>query len=145
MVTFQIWKRIICVYQHFFILMQTEEQQQEGYFNNWVSKNIFMSAICQPFVLKNSLHFYSVLKVRTVFWIPLFLLAQNIGYIMQKTAAGTWILIILDRMRNESILFVDELIDYGLFNETYNDGHWNEFRTIMLKLGHCLELTKIVT
>lgn len=42
---------------------------------------------------------------------------------MQKTAAGTWILIILDRMRNESILFVDELIDYGLFNESYNDGH----------------------
>lgn len=56
MVTYQIRKRIICVYQHFFILMQTEEQQQEGYFNNWVSKNIFMSAICQPFVLKNSLH-----------------------------------------------------------------------------------------
>lgn len=85
----------------FYILVQTEEQQQEGYFNNWVSKNNLMSAVCQPFVLKNSLSLKElcadcedcILKPIISF---VGVIAPYISYNMQKTAAGRRILIILD-------------------------------------------------
>lgn len=74
-----------------FLLVQTDDQQQDGYFNNWVSKNISKLAICQPFVEKSTIHFHTVLNVTSVFLTFVCVTAQIIGGIMQETtASGFW-------------------------------------------------------
>lgn len=72
-------------------LVQTDDQQQDGYFNNWVSKNISKSAICQPFVEKSTAHFHTVLNVTRVFLTFVCGTAPIIGRIMLETTAyGFW-------------------------------------------------------
>lgn len=102
--------------------MQTEEQSQEGYFNNWISKNICKSAICQPFVEKNT--FYTVLHARTAFLTDInsFFPHNSSDYWPHYAGNNSvWIQIILDIITNEE--FVDEGIDYVLVNEFSNDGY----------------------